>query len=279
MAEAITIVDTARRYGAELRLTGGLAVRHYCTDLEFMDREFSDIDFIGLSPQSRELHRAFVELGYDENVYVTQATSGDQLQYVKREQLLESHAHFLKRPHQLPSAHATPVVDHVDVFLDVMRMDHDVDVRPRFGVDDYAISPVDVLVTKLQIGRINEKDVHDVIALLKDVPLRQTGTAPFVDVPCLARLCAQDWGIFYDITTNITIVLNRIDDYVLSDEEYERVKNRLRMIDEAIEEEGKSLRWRLRARVGKRLPWRREIEENEGSPIIAPEWDWRRDLG
>jgi hypothetical protein len=52
MAEAVTIIDTARRHGALLRLTGGLAVRRYTTDLDFMDRAFSDIDFLGLSSQA-----------------------------------------------------------------------------------------------------------------------------------------------------------------------------------------------------------------------------------
>ena len=48
---------------------------------------------------------------------------------------------------------------------------------------------------------------------------------------------------------------------------------------EAIEEESKTFRWRLRASVGQRVAWRREIEDTEGTQIIAPEWDWRRDLG
>ena len=48
-----------------------------------------------------------------------------------------------------------------------------------------------------------------------------------------------------------------------------RVEGRLRTVRDAIEHESKSLRWRLRARVGTRLPWRREVEEREGSPIIA----------
>jgi hypothetical protein len=54
---------------------------------------------------------------------------------------------------------------------------------------------------------------------------------------------------------------------------------RLAALREAIEEEDTTLRWRLRACVGECLPWRRRVEEREGSPIIAPEWDWRRDLG
>jgi hypothetical protein len=57
------------------------------------------------------------------------------------------------------------------------------------------------------------------------------------------------------------------------------VYGRLAAIKEAIEDEEKSMRWRLRARVGKRVAWRREIEDTEGTMVIAPEWDWRRDLG
>ena len=74
MAEAMTIIDTARRHDAQLRLTGGLAVRRYVTDLAFMDRQFSDIDFIGLSSDTARLQRVLAELGYQENRYVTQAT-------------------------------------------------------------------------------------------------------------------------------------------------------------------------------------------------------------
>src|SRR5665811_2065524 len=49
MAEAMAILDAAKEHGAQLRLTGGLAIRRYCIDLDFMDREYSDIDFVGLS--------------------------------------------------------------------------------------------------------------------------------------------------------------------------------------------------------------------------------------
>jgi hypothetical protein len=37
--------------------------------------------------------------------------------------------------------------------------------------------------------------------------------------------------------------------------------------------------WWLRVRAGTRVAWRREIEETQGTDVIAPEWDWRRDLG
>ena len=49
MAEAMAMIDAARRRELVLRLTGGLAVRRYCLDLTFMDREYSDIDFVLVS--------------------------------------------------------------------------------------------------------------------------------------------------------------------------------------------------------------------------------------
>jgi len=134
-----------------------------------------------------------------------------------------------------------------------MRMDHDVDVRGRLDIDDYAISPVDTLIAKLQIGKINQKDVHDVIALVKDMPLRETDDDMSIDVPYFADVCARDWGLYHDVTTNLDITLDRIDDYGLSEEEVARVYGRLAAIREAIVDETKSLRWRLRATVGKRV--------------------------
>jgi len=298
MAEAMAMIDAARERGVELRLTGGLAIRRHCVDLDFMDREYSDIDFVGRSDQNKELHEVMVALGYTENRYVTQSTDASQLQYIKNEALEEARArqiaeraraHTAESRIRLVADHAAeaapapaaeaPLVDHVDIFMDVMRMDHDVDVRERLDIDDYAISPVDALIAKLQIGKINQKDVHDAIALVKDVPLREIDDDLSIDVPYLADVCSRDWGLHHDITTNLEVVISRLDDYGLSEEEIARVYGRLAAMKEAIAEEGKTLRWRLRAGVGRRVAWRREIEETEGTQIIAPEWDWRRDLG
>jgi len=271
MTEAGIIIDAARRQALTLRLIGGLAVRRYCGDLAFVDREFSDIDLVGLSRHSGRLGRLFAELGYEENRYVSQATSGSQSQYVKPWVLLESRAHCATRPRPPGPTPATkPLVDHIDVFLDVMRMDHDVDVRDRLEIDDLAISPVDVLITKLQIGRPAEKDVHDVVALLKDVPLGETDDNASIDLVYLARICSRDWGIYHDLRTNLEIVRGRIDSYGLSAAARARVGGRVAAIEAAVEGRGKPLRWRLRARAGTRLPWRREVEDREGTPLMGP---------
>jgi hypothetical protein len=260
-----------------LRLTGGLAIRRYCTDLDFMDREYSDIDFVGLSDQKKEIHAVFESLGYTENRYVTQSTDAGQLQYYKNEALEGMKAEAAGAPAH--SAYEPPLVDHVDIFLDVMRMDHDIDVGERLEIDDYAISPADAFIAKMQIGKINQKDVHDVIALVKDVPLRDVDDDTSLDLLHIAQECSRDWGLYRDITTNLDIALAMVDDYGLTEAQQDRVYARLAAIKESVESAGKSLRWRLRATVGERVAWRREIEETEGTQIIAPEWDYRRDLG
>jgi hypothetical protein len=276
MAEALAIVDAAREQGVQLRLTGGLAVRRYCSDLDFMDREYSDIDVVGLSSQFHDLQQVFTGLAYAENLYVTQATAAEQLQFVKTETLAAG-----DRPGAQPDGtpRKAPLVDHVDVFLDVMRMDHDVDVHERLDLDDYAISPVDTLIAKLQIGKINQKDVHDVIALLKDVSLSEFEGRASIDGAYLAEVCSRDWGLYHDITTNLDVVLAMVDDYGLAEDDLGRVCERLAAIKESVEDASKPIGWRLRARVGERVAWRREVEDTEGTQLIAPEWDWRRDLG
>ena len=279
MAEAMDTIDAARNQGVRLRLTGGLAVRRYCTDLDFMDREYSDIDFIGLGDQKKEIHDVFESLDYTENRYVTQSTDASQLQYIKNEALEGMKAEAEASAAGLASAYEPPLVDHIDIFLDVMRMDHDIDVHDRLEIDDYAISPADAFIAKMQIGKINQKDIHDVIALVKDVPLRDVDDDHSLDLLHIAEVCSDDWGLYQDITTNLDVALAMVDDYGLTEAQQDRVYARLAAIKESVESASKSIRWRLRATVGERVAWRREIEDTEGTEIIAPEWDWRRDLG
>ena len=81
MVEARRIVDAGNAHGVLLRLTGGLAVRHYALDLEFAERAYSDIDLIGLKRQVTEIGAVFGELGYLENKHVAMATCNGQLQF------------------------------------------------------------------------------------------------------------------------------------------------------------------------------------------------------
>jgi len=270
MREAMAMIDAARAAGVVIRLAGGLAVRRHVVDLDFMDREYSDVDLVGLSSQREQLVRVMEHLGYVQNRFVIQATEGRQLQFVHRDVVRAAQAAPRDEAEDADEVPSRPLVHHVDVFLDVMRMDHDIDMRERLELDEYAISPVDALIAKAQIGRINHKDVHDIIALFKDLPLREVDDGLSIYVPYIAEVCADDWGLYTDITTNLRIVLDWLGDYGLSEEEVTRVYGRVTAVLEAIEEEEKTRRWQLRARIGKRVAWRREVEGAEGIPVVVP---------
>ena len=93
MAEAMAIIDAARERGAQLRLTGGLAIRRYCTDL----------DVHGPRVLRHRLHRALVpEQASSTRCSPPSATpriatsrrppTRGQLQYIKIEALDEERA-------------------------------------------------------------------------------------------------------------------------------------------------------------------------------------------
>ncbi len=138
---------TATRAASSLRLTGGLAVRHYAIDLEFAEREYSDIDLIGLKRQVAEVGDVFRDLGYVENKHVAMATGNGQLQFF----VPEGGAAAVRVDGALPVFTEVPPSDHIDVFLDAMRMDHQIDFRDRLEINTYAIDPADLFLSKLQI--------------------------------------------------------------------------------------------------------------------------------
>ncbi len=265
MDEARRIIDAGNDRDAVVRLTGGLAVRHYAIDLDFAERDYSDIDLVGLRRQTSDLHDLFADLGYLENLYVAQATGNSQRQFFRPAESFESRAHFAKRGgSRLPVVTSIPPADHIDVFLDAMRMDHVIEMRERLTLNTYAISPADLFLSKLQIFHLNEKDIHDTITLCKDVYVDFEDRPGVLNLHHVAETCACDWGLYIDVMSNVDSVLECLDQYDLTVNEFERVRRTLELGQRMMTDEAKSLGWRLRARVGKRLPWRREVEDTGG---------------
>jgi hypothetical protein len=264
MAEARAIVDAGNERGVVLRLTGGLAVRHYAIDLEFAEREYSDIDLIGLKRQVVAVGEVFRDLGYVENRHVAMATGNGQLQFFVPGTEAGAGGVQGSGAAGLPVFAEVPPSDHVDVFLDAMRMDHQVDFRDRLEINTYAIDPADLFMSKLQIVNLNEKDVHDVITLVKDVYVDFQPHPGVLDLHHLAEVCAADWGLYIDVMNSIDTVIDHVGDYDLGPRDAARVRRTLELAQDMMTEQAKTLRWRLRARVGKRVRWYTEVEEQFG---------------
>ena len=250
IAEAKRIIDAAREQGIVLRLLGGLAVRLHCETLDFCERDHGDIDMIGHKRDDHRIASLFAALGYEEIVHVRMATLGRQLQFCRECRHDDQWADYGQHDD-----------DHVDVFLDAFKMDHAIDLTDRLELDDYTLAVTDVLLTKLQMANLNEKDERDIFTLLQDLELGTADNLGTIDVPYIAELCARDWGLFYDVKLNLERLRARLDTYVLKPGQRDRVRGRLDRLEEAIESQPKSHAWRLRAKIGTHRPWHETIEE------------------
>jgi hypothetical protein len=237
-AEARRIVDRAREQGVILRLLGGLAARVHCQEFLFCTRDYSDIDVMGLSRQRPAILHIFDDLGYKPH-QMFNAING------------QSRLEFIDSQHDR----------HVDVFLDVFRMDHALDLRGRLQIEPYTISLGDLMLTKLQIVRINQKDVRDLFTLLKDLSIGNEDKPGIVNIPYIALACARDWGLHHTVVRNLQNMARTIDDYPLATEEKAVVLERIHILLQAIDASAKGLKWRLRALLGERIRWYEEVEE------------------
>ena len=149
----------------------------------------------------------------------------------------------------------------VDVFIDVIRMSHVIDLRGRLGHTGPCASPADLLLSKLQIFEVNQKDMVDLTALLLDHPI-QAQDDEAIDATYVARLAAEDWGIYRTLQINIGKLRHTVDEL---DVDRELVKSRLDELWAVVEAQPKPLKWRMRAQVGDRMRWY-ELPEEVRSP-------------
>src|SRR5437660_4033914 len=174
--EAKRILDEARNRGIILRLLGGVAVKYHCPSATHrsLQRSYPDLDFFGRGKQGREIRRLFLDLGYEPNQRFNALHGATRLIFedAKNQRV-------------------------VDIFLDVFRMCHTLHLGDRLSLDDYTIPISDLLLTKLQVMEINEKDIRDLIAILKDHDVDDQiapGEKEGSDAGYVSRPGAGDWG-------------------------------------------------------------------------------------
>ena len=144
----------------------------------------------------------------------------------------------------------------VDVFVSSFRMCHEIPLEKRLGVDEDTVPLAELLLTKLQIIELNEKDVRDTVALLLEHEVIDDDTG--VNSSHIAELCAEDWGLWRTITRNLETLRARLDAYEV---DRDLVSNRVSLLLERIEAKPKSRTWRIRAKVGERKRWYQLPEE------------------
>jgi hypothetical protein len=118
-----------------------------------------------------------------------------------------------------------------------------------------------MLLEKMQIVHINDKDVIDTIMLLREHPVGD-GTSETIDVRHVAKMLAEDWGFYYTVTENLKKIQDRIPSFPeLNEEDRTDISGKIQTVLKAMEDEPKTMAWKMRARVGARKKWYREVED------------------
>jgi hypothetical protein len=143
----------------------------------------------------------------------------------------------------------------VDIFLDVFEMCHKLDFKDRLLLDKYTISLADLLATKLQVVEITEREYRDIISLLNDHEVSNSDAPETINGKYLAKLCSEEWGIYKTFSVNLGNILAALDQYKLNPKTKTTVRKRIQELTSLMENEPKTLAWKLRARVGEKVQW------------------------
>ncbi len=236
------IIDEAHKRNLTLCLIGALAFHNHCPKYNYIQKEtnrfFTDIDFMAYIEQKHDIEKMFLDLGYMND---------------KRIQTIPG----VKRSIFFTSDHSM----HSDIFYDVLDFSHKINFRGRLEIDYPTVSLVDLLLEKMQIAQINEKDIIDTIMLLREHDVGSSDDET-INIDYIAKTCKSNWGLWKPVTTNLDKVISLIDKYdLLNSDDQQIIRERLQRIRQHIDKEPATLYWKLRSRVGERVKWYRDVDE------------------
>jgi hypothetical protein len=243
IAEGERIAQSAKHAAIQLKLVGGAAVNLHSPSARRppLKRKYGDLDFVAPSKQRPTVQKLFESLGY---------------QGEARFNLLNGHQRLL----YLDGVNGRQV----DIFIDRMKMCHVIELAGRLSHEGPALTPVDLLISKLQVYEVNMKDLVDSVALLLDHPVADHDDDA-INGKYLARLTAEDWGLYRTLQLNTQKVRSALGGLSIDGD---LVNHRLDEIWARIEAQPKSMKWKLRARVGDRVSWY-ELPEEVRQPYQA----------
>ncbi len=260
MKEALALVDQAQSRGIHLRILGALAVYvHSLDNQECKDAFrslgrfgegrpiFTDLDMVGYGKQRKEIVRLFESLRFKPDNMVN-AFFGNRRQIF----------YHPRGSYQ------------TDIFLDKLEFSHDVQFgsKPGYGrleLDTPTITLEDIVLEKLQIHRINHKDLIDLIVLFMGHEVSPRRDKNAIDGAYIASVLSDDWGFWYDSVSNLGKVSSLLNELLNSGRlPQTSATTGLARTDELVkilETAPKTDKWQKRAKVGTSKPWFREVEE------------------
>ena len=239
LSEGKRIAEAAQQQGIVMRVMGPLALHYYFPDqidlyarLERLgDRYFTDIDYATYGKTRKHLVKFMTSVGYESDMQ-TMAMTGTT-----------RHIYF---------GGAVPMID---VFIDKLDYCHEVNYAGRLELDPWSVSLADILLQKLQIWEINDKDLKDIEYLFTVADFGEDDTKK-VNVGFVARRLADDWGFWYTATTNLDRVKDHVDKVdALDADQKAKIKQVADNVRARIDQEPKTKGWEKRGKKGTKKIW------------------------
>jgi len=245
LSEARRLTEEARNQGIILRVMGPIALHFYFP--EYIDlyrgmerlgeRVFTDIDYASYGKHRGKAVPFFQSQGYE---------------IEKRAMILSGGTRHIFFSDRIPM---------IDVFYDQLAYNHPIDYRGRLEIHPYCVSLTDLLLQKLQIVFINDKDLKDAMLLLLATSVGEDDVKG-INTKYIAKLMSDDWGFCYTATTNLGKIKDSSSSVsVLTADHRERIKENADRILLAIENIPKTGGWKRRAKVGTNKIWYNEIAD------------------
>jgi hypothetical protein len=239
--ESVAVAREANERGVALKLLGGQAIRVLCPSYPHRARNDQDMDFASVSSAKRQVMEYFAERGF----------LGDQ------------RFNTLHGDRQMYFTTADGRTS-VDVIMDKLNMCHVLEFKDRIDRMPLTLDVADLLLSKLQIVEMNRKDVHDMLHLFSGFEVLPGDEPGTIGLDRIGRIVGDDWGWWRTVTGNLDKLAQLADgehrDMVPEARAFHPVEQ-IAKVREHCASVSKSLKWKLRAKLGDRVQWYELPEE------------------
>lgn len=235
-AEAQRLAAKIKDADLNVKLLGGLAIWLHSPSARQppLQRQYGDLDFIGPKKEMTKFIHLMLDSGYIED---------------KRFNAL----HGASRLILIDQANQRPV----DVLIDVFKMCHEIDLSKRLTSNSPTISLADLLLTKLQVTKLTHKDVADIAALLLDQDFDSDG----IDIEYIVRTLGNDWGFEHTVNNTFDNIPIHLSEFQLSPAQKNHIVTKIEQLRSEIAVGKKSIGYKIREKIGEKIPWAEEPEE------------------
>jgi hypothetical protein len=256
ISEAHRIVIEGGTSGVVLRLLGAVGIRVHASEyVELWNRlrrlgdvelQFTDLDFVGYSKQRPQIRQLMERLGYQIDLRIMTYFGENRHVYLHPERSF-----------------------HVDVFFDKLQFSHRIDFGDdpstgRLRYDTVTIPLGDLLLEKLQIHDISEKDIKDLIVLLRAHSIGTNEEKDTINALRVATVLSNDWGFWSDATTNLANLARLSEKYlqsgVIDSEDFRDLKGKIETLHGYIARQEKTKAWLKRSEKGEKKIWWEEVD-------------------